>query len=527
MFRRAFNTLILTLTASFLAFFIQVKAQDISIDWSVVLGGSSSEEALAIEEAADGGYFVAGYTDSSDGDVGLNLGELDIWIVKLNENGSLDWQKVLGGSSEDIGLSIAATPDGGCILTGYSQSDGGEIGANAGGYDVFLIKLNQEGEVGWSRTYGGSQNDRGFAVVRTTDGGYLIAGDTESSDGDVSENQGGRDFWLIKTDETGNISWEITYGGSGNETAQSIAPTNDGGFAVVGYTGSTNGDVTGGNGFFPDFWLIRINAEGNLLWEKTLGGTRIDWGFSVDVTLDNGFIITGQTESNNQDVSANNGLRDYWVVKLNGNGEIQWETNLGSATNDESRAVKALNDGSYIAVGWAGGQSGDVSSFNGFDDFWIAKLGSSGNLVWEKNFGGSNVDRAYAAEFSESGKLLVCGFSRSDDLDVGENKGGNDVWVVQLQGMITNTADVEEASGFTIYPNPASREITVQLNASAHSYELKIFDVTGRLIEGIKAVDVADAQQLTYPVGHLKGGVYFIQLVAGGYLSTEKFVVNE
>ena len=234
------------------------------------------------------------------------------------------WQKTLGGSDAEAAVAIAVTPDGGYIVAGGTYSNDGDVSENQGGEDFWVVKLDKDGNIIWQKTYGGSDYDKANDIAVTPDGGYIVAGGTYSNDGDVSENQGGEDLWVVKLDKDGNIIWQKTYGGSDWESASAMATTPDGGYIVVGWTGSKDGDVSYNHGT-NDFWVVKLDKDGNIIWQRTLGGSNLDLAQDVAVTPDGGCIVVGWTRSNDGDVSGNHGMDDVWVVKLDKDGNVIWK----------------------------------------------------------------------------------------------------------------------------------------------------------------------------------------------------------
>ncbi|MBM7560374.1 Ig-like domain-containing protein [Marinitoga litoralis] len=243
------------------------------------------------------------------------------FTTKINQ-----WQKTFGGSDLDSAHSIEQTTDGGFIVAGYTKSNDGDVTGNHGlySYDYWIIKLDENGNLEWQKTFGGSDSDSAHSIEQTTDGGFIVAGYTKSNDGDVTGNHGGADYWIIKLDSNGNLEWQKTFGGSNWDYAQSIEQTTDGGFIVAGYTWSNDGDVTGNHGLYSyDYWIIKLDENGNLEWQKTFGGSDSDSAHSIEQTTDGGFIVAGSTRSYDGDVTGDKGDYDYWIIKLDESGNLK------------------------------------------------------------------------------------------------------------------------------------------------------------------------------------------------------------
>ncbi len=405
---------------------------EIAVEWKMLFGGSLSEIARSIRQTDDGGYIVAGYSRSSDGDVGGNIGNWDYWILKLDASGSLVWETNLGGSDGDIASSVQQTGDGGYIVAGRINSSDGDVGGNNGQQDYWIVKLDIAGSMVWETNLGGSDDESAQAVQETTDGGYVAAGSSYSSDGDVNGNKGEEDCWIIKLDGSGDLLWEKNLGGSGIDAANSIQETSDGGYVVAGYSSSSDGDVAQNYGEW-DFWILKLDASGDLTWEKNLGGSGFDVANSIQETMDGGYIAAGYSNSSDGDVGHNNGNLDYWIVKLDAVGNLIWETNLGGSESEVANCVRQTSDGGYIVAGFSRSADGDVSDNKGIGDYWITKLDAAGSLVWEISLGGSDSDVAFSVQQTNDGAYVAVGNTLSTDGDVGENNGMQDYWVIKLQ----------------------------------------------------------------------------------------------
>ena len=357
-----------------------------SIQWQKCLGGTNAEEANSIQQTSDGGYIVAGNTLSNDGDVSGYHGYSDFWVVKLNSAGNLQWQRTLGGSSLDFAYAVQQTNDGGFIVAGFTESTDGDVLGNHGDKDVWLVKLSAIGTIEWQKCLGGSGWDEASSVRQTSDGGYVVAGQTSSSDGDVTGYHGTIDFWVVKLSGIGIIEWEKALGGSLYDIAYSVKQTPDGGYIVAGESDSNNGDASGLIGS-SDFWVVKLSPAGVVEWQKMLGSTSLDRANEICPTNDGGYIVTGLISWGNGDVNVHHGGFDYWVVKLNPLGEIQWEKTLGGSNQDYARSVQQTRDGGYVIAGYTPSTDGDVVGNDGGIDVWVVKLTEGGAIQWQKTFG--------------------------------------------------------------------------------------------------------------------------------------------
>ena len=366
----------------FTDFWVVKLSSDGIVQWQKSLGGSSSDEAHSIQQTTDGGYIIAGYTGSSDGDVTVSLGGADFWIVKLDEMGVIEWQKSVGGSNNDIAYSIQQTIEGGYIVAGETWSNDGDVTNNNGSRDIWVVKLNTSGEIEWQKSLGGSNDERGSHIIQTIDGTFIVAGFTYSNDGDITENNGVVDGWLVKLAATGEIDWQKSIGGSAEDLLGAIQQTTEGGYVVTGHTHSDDGDVSGNHGDW-DAWVVKLDNTGNLEWQNAIGGSDSDLARSIEQTIDGGYVVGGITGSSDGDISGNNGSGDYLVVKLSQNGAIEWQKSLGGVSPDDARSIQQTPDGGYIVGGISQSNDGDVAGNHGERDYWVVKLGS--NLGVDEN----------------------------------------------------------------------------------------------------------------------------------------------
>jgi hypothetical protein len=292
----------------------------------------------------------------------------------LTSDGSIEWRKSLGGTKNDEATAVQLTSDGGYIVAGISYSFNNDATNN---YDYWIVKLTSSGIVEWQKNFGGSKHEFARAIRQTEDGGYIVAGRTDSNDRDVTGNHGDFDCWIIKLTADGDLMWQKTLGGGNGDEARDVQRTSDGGYIVVGATNSIDGDVTNTHGLHDDFWIVKLNNNGDIEWQKTLGGFGSDAAFSIQNTSDNGYIVAGHAISNDGNVTGNHGHFDYWVVKLNNNGDLEWQKCLGGSNRDDAHTIQQTKDGGYIVCGYSSSNNGDVTGNYGKTDYWIAKLAPS------------------------------------------------------------------------------------------------------------------------------------------------------
>ncbi|QWT85255.1 T9SS type A sorting domain-containing protein [Chryseobacterium sp. PCH239] len=479
-----------------------------SIEWQKALGGTHGESANAVQQTSDGGYIVAGNSMSNDGDVTGNHGGGDYWIVKLNPAGGIQWQKTLGGSNVDDAQSIRQTTDGGYIIAGSSNSGDGDISGNHGNYDYWIVKLDSNGNMQWQKSLGGSSMDMAQSIQQTSEGGYIVAGSSSSNDGDVSGNHGGGDYWIVKLDINGNIQWQKSLGGSSSEQVNSVQQTFDGGYIIAGTTVSTDGDITVSYGN-NDFWVVKLDSGGNMQWQKTLGNIGDNIGYYAQQTFDGGYIAVG-TSFNSSNLES--GLPDYWVIKLSNNGTIEWDKYFGGSFHDNAITIRQTPEWDYIVAGWTASNNGQVTNHHGNLDYWIIKLDSSGNLKWEKTLGGPDFDYLTALELTADNGYIVSGSTGSTSGDVTGHHGMIDAWIVKLSPEQLGIPENQQRHKPNLYPNPAKeffyldhlpRESTISITDmsgrklfSQKYNEEKIKISTSAFMEGLYMVQVKNREEI-------------------------------
>jgi len=352
--------------------------------------GPENEWGNSLIQTADGGYAIAGTTTS------FGAGLSDAYLVKLDANGNLQWTKTIGGKEFEDGYSLIQTADGGYAIAGATNSFG------AGGYDVYVVKLDANGNLQWTKTIGGKKEDVGLmSLIQTSDGGYAIAGATNSF------GAGNGDVYVVKLDANGKLQWTKTIGGPGDEIGFSLIQTSDGGYAIAGSTFSFGaGD--------EDVYVVKLDANGNLQWTKTIGGPKREWGSSLIQTADGGYAIAGTT------TSFGAGGEDVYVIKLDASGNLQWTKTIGGKKEDAGISLIQTSDGGYAIAGY-------TKSFGaGGEDVYVVKLDADGKLQWTKTIGGENDDRGFSIIQTSDDGYAIAGSTTSF------GARGRDVYVIKL-----------------------------------------------------------------------------------------------
>jgi predicted secreted protein len=373
---------------------VLVEAEVSWVMWSQTYGGTEDDgdfHLVYVVETSDGGFAVASNTES------FGAGSSDFWLIKLDASGNMEWNKTYGGADFDVLYSLILTSDGGFALAGLTGSFG------VGNVDFWLVKTDSFGYLEWNQTYGGTESDIAYSLVETSDGGFALAGYTGSF------GAGKSDFWLVKADRYGTLEWNQTYGGANGDVAYSLVETSDGGFALVGFTTSLGGDDA-------DFWLVKTDESGNLEWSSLFGGEKADMAESIVQTSDGGYALVGTTES------FASGWKECWLIKTDDHGSMEWEKTYGEGDADWGHSLIVTSDGGFALVG-------ESNSFGaGGYDFWLVKTDGSGNIEWSRTYGGPERDSAESLVQTTDGGYVLAG----NTLSFGA--GGYDIWLVRTNG---------------------------------------------------------------------------------------------
>jgi hypothetical protein len=442
-----------------------------NIQWAKTYGGTDDDVAYSVQQTSDGGYIVAGETRS------FGAGYRDIFLIKTDASGNLQWAKTYGGTYWDVAYSVQQTSGGGYIVAGYTESFGAGYG------DIFLIKTDANGNLQWAKTYGGTYSDYAYSVQQTSDGGYIVAGYTESF------GAGSYDIFLMKTDANGNIIWAKTYGGTGYDQASYVQQTSDGGYIVAGYTGSF------GAGYI-DVFLVKTDANGNIMWAKTYGVTDLDWAFSVQQTSDGGYIVAGITHSFGVDSG------DIFLIKTDANGNVQWAKTYGGTGDEGALSVQQTSDGGYIVAGWTGSWP--------YYDIFLIKTDANGNI------GSCSIVRNVIPTVNTvSPSVTTPSLSVSSVSPI----------VNTVSPTVTSpTFGVSEPCPLSIseFCQVVSGLITpykggIKVRGSGE-FEVKVYNVSGVMVKSARGKNEVKIE--------LSRGVYFVEVVSGDRVLREKVVIR-
>jgi len=355
-------------------------------------------------------------------------------VGRYATQGNFFWKKILGGSGEETLEEFIETKDGGYVLVGSSDSNDGDIQSNKGGKDVWLAKLDIQGNLEWSKSYGGSGDDRGTAIIQLPDGGYLLGGESSSTNGDMqSQHHGGLDSWIAKLTSKGRILWEKHYGGSANEKVSRIHQLGEEEFLVINSSDSRDFQVADNLGK-KDGWLFKIDYQGELTWQMNIGGEDNDDLHGSMVDSEGNIVVSGTTFSKTGLMLNQAGNGDCWVFKLNPAGALLWSKTFGGPKADGANTIREGLDGNYLICGITRSHMGDIPRNSGYYDGWFAKLNKNGEILWSRTIGYGGKDALEDIMEVEVGGYLGIGFSQfspADNLQAG-HKGMYDIWLVNF-----------------------------------------------------------------------------------------------
>ena len=402
------------------------------IDLEITIGGNMNDFIAAVVTTSSG-YLFGGRTFSTTGEIVAMDILGDYILTKVAITGEHLWTKYYGGDAEDNLTDLITTTDNGFVIIGNSESgiSGDKTEANMGGDDLWILKLDSLGNILWQNSIGGSGTDYGGSILQTPDGGYIIACRSSSNiSGDKTENSlGSYDLWVIKLSATGIIEWQNTIGTSVSEGAVSVGLSTDGGYVLtVSTAGGISGDKTSPNLGISDIWILKLSNVGSILWQKSFGGTEYELAYKIEQTMDGGYLCSGYSNSGisatKSEVSISS---DFWVIKLNALGNIIWENTIQAAGDEGNCYFLQDPEGGYLIAGssdsYIGYDKTEASQLNpyypfdwyeeGENDFWILKINEDGEILWQNTIGGNMDDELREIAFSVDGDIVLVGNSES------------------------------------------------------------------------------------------------------------------
>ena len=516
--------------ATFILIFLQAAVTYSQTIFQKTYGGSNAEWGNAVIPLSDGSYIIAGSTNT------FGAGNYDFYLLKLNNNGDTLWTKTYGGAQDDIATAAQQTSDGGFIIVGHSSS-----APTAGNSDICLVKTDGNGNLLWSKNYGGAETDEGYAVQQTADGGFVIAGNTLSFSGD-----GTSDGLLIKTNSSGDTAMTRLMRGLFDDWSYSVVQANDGGYLLFGVT------TNFGPGIY-DLFVQKITTGGFTQWAKAYGGFAFEYGFTLLKTI-NGYAIAGQTST------FGAGDMDMYLLNLDSSGNVLWSKTYGGNVTDVPYAAAQTTDGGFILGGY-------TTSFGGHDNY-LVRTDNSGNMLWSKTYGGSDDDEIYSVKQTADGGFIAVGHTYSfgaglSDIyviktDSAGNSGCNQASPATIAGtpstqtvnftppsgsglsvfnpsfttaggcsvntlcLVTGTEqEIEKGNHSSIFPNPATDRVTIA-NLQFAVSEIEIFNSLGEKISSRKLGAINN--EVIFNVSSLARGIYLAKVKGTGEAAIFKFV---
>ncbi|RKX69558.1 hypothetical protein DRP53_07840 [candidate division WOR-3 bacterium] len=448
--------------------------------WTRTFGGTDYEigRSLALNERGE--IVVLGETGS------FGAGKTDLYLLKVSADGETLWTRTYGGVGDDAGYSIQRTSDDCYIVVGATED---YYSINR---DVYLLKIDEDGNLIWSRTYGGMGYEEGRSVWENVDRGYIIAGITTSSNPTSSDY----DVYLIRTDSQGETLWTKTIDGHGRDEASSVQQTSDGGFIITGLTTSDEGDF--------DVYLIKTDSDGNILWTRTFGSFRDDGGRCVRQTFDGGYIIAGYLRSSLC-------WSRVYLIKTDANGDPIW-TRFYNGYTDGGFSVVQTRDSCYTVVGGY------------YFDIYLSKVDSRGSILWSSRYSVADCwTVGLSLQPTEDNGYIIAGILIPFNSD---NKNGQ-VYLIRTESEI-GISEREGLGGFglRLYPNPFRRRLWIELNRAPSKMRVRILDHTGRIIRTLELSSSPMVWDGCDDRGHpVPAGVYFLQLKSEEMSVTEKIVL--
>jgi len=494
--KNKYNPICPIVSISFFLFSILLTAQE--IEWQQVLGGVHSEYLYDVKATPDYGFLLIGssFSEDSGNKAGKGQGDLDYFLWKMDESGKMEWQKTFGGSGSDYLYSASLTQEGGYILGGSSDSpkSGDKQEDGFGNMDFWILKLDPTGEEEWEITLGGIGNDQLQSIQQTPDGGFIIGGSSDSSpikdpEGKIignksGESKGSLDYWLIKLSASGEVEWEETFGGIFSDQLKTVLITEEG--YLVG--GTSNSIISGNKSAkelgMNDYWIIKLDADGNQQWQRAYGGEG-DESLAQIIPTENGYLLAGSSNSKTSENKKSDSVNgtDFWVIEIDKQGEVNWDNTYDTGQWDMLVNVTKSGDNTFLLGGYASTETlGKRTDNKGINDLVAIKINRRGEMLWSKIIGGNGTDQLKGLTQTRDGGYILAGNSdskKSDDKDKA-SIGGNDYWVVKLGN---EKKQPEERQLVEIYPNPTYQYTNIIISEEFKEAEVQVFNLNGQKLQ--------------------------------------------
>jgi hypothetical protein len=492
------------------------------IEWQRTIGGNNVDafkKAIALSD----GYLLSGQSQSNiSGDKTINgFGGLShTWVLKINVNGEILWQKAYGGDGGEYNYDVIKTDNNGFLISNISWSNisGNKTENSRGEGDYWLVKIDELGTIEWQKTIGGSGSEFDMMTIPCTDGGYFVGGSSRSPiSGEKTENFRGfsalnADFWVLKLDEDRNIEWQRTIGGEDEDLFKTVCQTNDGGFLIGGRSRSNIGFEKSENsrGNSHDFWILKLSPQGVIEWQKTIGSTDTDLLSDMLITPENDILVGGISAGlvSGDKTVASNGLSDFWLLKLNSTGDILWQKSIGGNDQESLFRMSQTIDGNFLLSGSSRSSiSGDkTSNSRGLSDYWVVLIDTDGNIIGQKTIGGNDNEAGTNIIEISGGGYFVAGstFSGISGDKTEASRGQSDYWVLKLESN-SLTFSNPILAGYKVFPNPTTELVNINFDKEFSGTIIQ----TDALGKEIKQVYFSDVKNVAF---HLIGenGVYYL-----------------
>ena len=466
------------------------------LEWQNCYGGSNTDLGSKIINAEGGGLWLLGNVDSQNGCVNAGHGSTDLWLTRIDEEGTIVWQKSFGGSSIDFGSSICLKNNK-LFIAGYSSSSNGDLTLNHGGFDAWLICVDTSGTLIWQRSIGGSGPDLIYAMIPTSDNALLLGGGSYSNDGNVSGNHGNQDFWLVKADANGTLLWQKSLGGSNLDVCYSLLEDSTGHLYAAGASNSSDGDIAQNRGNY-DWMITKLDLAGNSSWVKTYGGSGFEAAQCMVQKDATTVLIGGYTNSTDGDISTAYGYSDAWYMTLSSSGTMLSEKSIGGSGSDNLFQITKTIDGGFLFCSGSSSTDNDLYNNQGQEDIWIYKVDRNFNPVWTESYGGSGNDRPTSILENAQDDIYFTGYTFSNNLNVSGNHGASDIWLCHLSCrnpyVFIQSGAIEFCTGDS-----------VSLSAVANDYSRLSWIADGNLVS-----ETSDPVMIHFPVS----GTYTVELQA-------------
>ncbi len=484
-----------------------------SVEWVKNYGGTARERVYHANPTVDGGMILCGFSLSNDNDFAATAGDWDAYVMKLDAKGVKQWVKLFSGSGADIALPVFQTKDGGYMVGIWSDSKDGDFSGQNGDSDIIAMKLDANGNQVWKKYFGGSGFDSISSISETSDGGFILAGETNSKDGDFTNNNGEIDIAIIKIDANGTKKWAKTFGGSLTDSPYSIAIGVDNAIYITGTSESEDVDFTQNIGL-EDFILIKMSNDGKTHWLKHFGGTGDDDAWRIKTLKDSSLIIVGTSTSTDGHFTKNYGERDAQIMKIDTSGKVLWTKNYGGTSNDLISDVRETADGGLLFLGSSDSEDFDLPKPYGLADYFAIHTDSKGNKRWTKNYGGSEADFGRYIVSGVNNSFYLVGYGQSNTNDFPKRYGDFDIQIIKIKNDFVSVSAMNWDFDIKTYPNPL--KVNDLLNVSFHSeistlVQINIINLMGQKCFTQKIQANEGKNNFEIPL-QLTTGMYSIQL---------------